>query len=416
MKKLLLFTLTSLSLFALNINEAIDRAIQNNPSLKEKEFLFKSAHENTRFQRSAYQPSLDINYQYSRFSKANFVGADTASSANAKLGYNLFNGFSDKFNIKSQEESEKAAKYLYNANKADLKLQVYLAYIDYLRSKEQIKVSTDTIKLLEQQLRDAKNFYEQGLFAKNDYLQVDVELSSSQQALLSSQRNVKISFYQLKRLLGSHLKNSEVIEPISRDEKELLNHQLHEKMLKNRSELKLLRAQNRALNYSYEASASNYYPIIDAEAKYELAGEDFIPDGGTNFNVHKQKTASVFMSWNLYQGGADEANRASILYQNQASNEQINDLYLELDFQLEQAIEAYDLAKNQIKVATKALEQAKENFRITKNQFDANIANTTLMLDAQRFLARTQVDYYSAYFSLYDAMAEIERVVEEDIF
>jgi hypothetical protein len=38
------------------------------------------------------------------------------------------------------------------------------------------------------------------------------------------------------------------------------------------------------------------------------------------------------------------------------------------------------------------------------------------MLDAQRFLARTQVEYYSAYFAMYDAMAEIERVVEEDVF
>jgi outer membrane protein TolC len=89
---------------------------------------------------------------------------------------------------------------------------------------------------------------------------------------------------------------------------------------------------------------------------------------------------------------------------------------LELDFQLEKAVEAYELAQNQIIVATKALEQAKENFRITKDQFDANIANTSLMLDAQRFLAQTQVNYYTAYFALYDAMGELERVVEEEMF
>jgi len=416
MKSLFLIPLISLSLYGLTIDEAIERAMDNNPSLKEKELLFKSAQENTNAIRSGYRPTLNLNYQYSNFSKENFVGADTSSSANAKLGYNLFNGFADKFNIKSKQESEKAAKYLHEASKADLRFQVYLAYINYLRSKEQITVSLDTIKLLEQQLADAKNFYEQGLFAKNDYLQVDVELSSAQQALLSSQRNVKISFYKLKRLLGSKLRKNENIEAILREEKEVFNPQLHEKMLANRSELKLLRAQNRAINYSYEASASNYYPKVDAEAKYEVAGEDVVPDGGTNFNVNNQKTASVFLTWNLYQGGEDESNRASLLYQNRASDEQINDLYLELDFQLEQATESYALAKSQIKVATKALEQAKENFRITKNQFDANIANTTLMLDAQRFLARTQVEYYSAYFAMYDAMAEIERVVEEDIF
>ena len=416
MKKILLFCISILSLEALDINEAVEIAILNNPSIKEKEFLFKSAQEQTNVQRAGFRPTLDLNYEYAKASEKNFVGTDTSSAADATLGYNLFNGFADKFNLKSQKEQEKAASYLYSASKADLKLQVHLAYINYLRSKEQIKVSQDTIKLLEQQLQDAKNFYEQGLFAKNDYLQVDVELLSAQQALLSSKRNVKISFYKLKRLLGSKISKNENIQNISRNEKDIIESILKEKMLENRSELKLLKAQNRAINYSYEASASNYYPKVDAEAKYEASGDDVIPNGGTNFRTNDQSTATINLSWNLYNGNADESNRASLLYQNRASSEQINDLYLELDFQLQDAKESYELARNQIKVATKALEQAKENFRITKNQYDENIANTTLMLDAQRFLARTQVDYYSAYFAMYDAMAQIERVVEEDIF
>jgi len=416
MIKVLLVSLCSLSLFALTIDEAIDTAMLNNPSLKEKKLLFKSAQENTNIQRAGFRPTLDLNYGYSKSSEENFVGVDSASAADAKIGYNLFNGFADKFNLKSYKESENAAFYLHNATKADLKLQVYLAYINYLRSQQEIAVATDTIKLLQQQLNDAKNFYDQGLFAKNDYLQVDVELSSAQQALLSSKRNVKISFYRLQRLLGTRLSKSEVIETISRNEKEIIVTPLKEKMLENRSELKLLRAQNRAINYSYQASASNYYPKVDADVRYEVAGDDVIPNGGTNIRTHDQTVASLYMTWNLYKGGADESNRASLLYQDRASNEQINDLYLELDFQLEQATEAYFLARSQIKVASKALEQAKENFRITKNQFDANIANTTVMLDAQRFLARTQVEYYSAYFKMYDAMAEIERVVEEDVF
>ena len=416
MKTLLLLTLFSLSLFALNIDEAIQRAMQNNPGLKEKKLLFKASQRETDIARSGFRPRLNLAYGYSQFSKKNFVGADSASSANAALAYNLFNGFADKFNLKGRQENEKATRYIHEASKADLRLQVYLAYINYLRSQEQITVSQDTIKLLEQQLKDAKNFYEQGIFAKNDYLQVDVELSSAQQALLNSKRNVKIAFFNLKRLLGSELEEDEKIEDISREAKEIIYPKLKEMMLQNRSELKVLDAQIRGLNHAYKASASNYYPKVDAEAKYQVAGVDPIPNGGANFQIHDQAALTINLSWNLYQGGADEAQRALLLHQEYASSERLNALYLELDFQLEQAIQAYELAKNQITVATKALEQAKENFRITKNQFDANIANTSLMLDAQRFLARTQVDYYSAYFALYDAMGEIERVVEKELF
>ncbi len=416
MKKISLILLSVLPLFALDINEAIERAMHNNPSLKEKKLLFHASKEETSAAWSGFKPTLDLSYAYSRFSQENFVGSNSASSADAALRYNLFNGFSDKFNLKVSEENEKVAEYTHDATKADLKLQVYLAYVNYLRSKQQIIVAKDTIKLLDQQLQDAKNFFEQGVFAKNDYLQVEVERSTAEQALLNAKRNIKIAFYNLKRLLGSELYDDETIQNVSRKQKALITSDLRAAMLNNRSELKVLRAQKRALNYSYEEAASNYYPQVDAEAKYQVAGVDPIPNGGATFQTHDQTTATLTLNWNIYQGGADEAKRASLLYQESASNERLNALYLELDFQLEESIEAYELARHQITVSAKALEQAKENFRITKNQFDANIANTSLMLDAQRFLALAQVDYYTAYFSLYDAMGKIERVIEDEIF
>ncbi len=416
MYRVILISLTSLSLFALNIDEALSRAMNNNPNLKEKAFLFQASKEETNVAWSGFKPSLDLSYGYSKFSQKNFVGSNSASSADAALRYNLFNGFADTFNLKTSQQKQEIAKYTYDAAKADLRLQVHLAYTHYLRSKQQISLAEDTIRLLKQQLDDAKNFFEQGLFAKNDYLQVEVELSSAKQTLLRSKRNTKIAFFQLKHLLGNELDEEESIEGVSGEKKEVSTSSLKETMLRNRSELKVLNAQKRAHGYAYEAAASNYYPKVDAEAKYQVAGVDPIPNGGATFQTHDQSTATLNLSWNLYQGGADEANRASLLQQERASNERLNTLYLSLEFQLEEAIETYALAQHQITVAAKALEQARENFRITKNQFDANIAHTSLMLDAQRFLAQTQVNYYDAHFALYDAMRKLERVVEEEIF
>lgn len=416
MPKLSIIFLLSLSLYALNIEEAIDRAMKNNPTLKEKQELFKASQAQTDLAWSPFKPRLDLSYSYSRFSQANFVGADAASAADATLGYNLFNGFSDLFLLKEQQESEAAARYAHEAGKADLKLQVTHAYINYLRSQEQIIVANETIRLLQQQSNDAENFFKQGIFAKNDYLQVEVELSLAQQAQLNAKRNIKIAFYHLKKLLGGELLPDEKLENLTKEYTALMPSELKEQMLRNRSELKLLQAQNRALDFSYKAAVSNYLPVIDAEVKYQVSGDDYIPQGGKNFQIHDQKSASVFFKWALYGGGAGQAQRAALLHQKSAGDERLNELFLELDFQLGQAIEAYRLARNQIKVAQQALDQAKENFRITKNQYEANIANTALMLDAQRFLADAQVNAYEAYFSLYGAMGEIERIVETELF
>ena len=39
----IIFLFLHVEVFAIDINEAIDRAIKNNPSLKEKDFLLKSS-------------------------------------------------------------------------------------------------------------------------------------------------------------------------------------------------------------------------------------------------------------------------------------------------------------------------------------------------------------------------------------
>lgn len=417
MKQLLIF-LSSVSLLsALTLDEAIERAIQLNPTIKEKKALYQSSQEQTDISSAGFKPTLDLSYSYDRYSKkANFIGIESASAGDARLGYNLFNGFSDYFNLKSAKENEQAARFTQKAAEADLRYQVSLAYVDYLRSQEQLRVSVETIVLLQQQRDDAQSFYEQGIFAKNDFLQVDVALATAQQSLLQSKRKIRLSFQRLKQLMGGSLEADESIVPLALQSKSYDPSILHQTMMENRSELKVLQAQHRGLNFEYKQAASPYYPKVDLEAKYQVAGVDPIPDGGPTFQTHDTATGTIKMTWNLYHGNADQAKRASLLSQEQASNERIQTLLLELDYQLEEATQDYTLAQSQIEVSQKALEQAKENFRITKNQFDANIANTTLMLDAQRFLASTQVDYYAAYYALYDAMAKIERVVEAPVF
>ncbi len=417
MKFLLLFLSPAVMLYALTLDEAVERALENNPGIKEKKALYRASQQQTEISAAGFKPTLDIAYSYDRYSKkANFIGIESASAGDVRLGYNLFNGFSDYFKLEGAKENEEAARLSQKAAQADLRYAVHLAYVDYLRSKEQLHLSEETIALLKQQRHDAESFYQQGIFAKNDFLQVDVALASAQQSFLQSKRRVYLSFKRLKHLLGGALDTNESIAALTLEEKQIHVQKLQADMMENRSELKLLKAQKRAAHYASEETRSSFYPKVDLQAKYQVAGIDPIPNGGPTFQTHDTATATLNISWNLYQGNADQARRTSQLEQEQASAERLNALLLSLDYQLEEATQDYALAQNQIEVSLKALEQAKENFRITKNQFDANIANTSLMLDAQRYLASTQVDYLAAYFALYDAMAKIERVVETPIF
>jgi outer membrane protein TolC len=64
-----------------------------------------------------------------------------------------------------------------------------------------------------------------------------------------------------------------------------------------------------------------------------------------------------------------------------------------------------------IKTAEKALDQARENFRITNLQYQQQAATSTDVLDANSFLTQADTNYYSAVYSYLDANAALERAI-----
>jgi outer membrane protein TolC len=73
------------------------------------------------------------------------------------------------------------------------------------------------------------------------------------------------------------------------------------------------------------------------------------------------------------------------------------------------------VAAGRLDVARKAIEQAEENYRITANQFQQQVATSTDLLDARVFLTRARSEYNNAFYDLQKAVAEIERVTESDL-
>jgi outer membrane protein TolC len=415
-KQIIFILLVGTSAWALTLEEAIQRAMLHNPLMKQYTEQYRASRANSSVADASFAPSLDLAYGYSAYSKPSFVGANASSSATAILSYNLFNGFKDSALFKSAQSKEQLAFYQKKAAKEDLKLRVSKAYINYLRRLAEIEIAKDAVKLLERQYRDAKNFQDQGIFAKNEALQVNVERLTAKQFLLKSKKNVELARLTLKRELGGQLRLYETLEPLKPMIKKLALDRLEYAMYFNRSELKSLELQKKDTDFQNSALSSEYLPSVDVNLKYQVAGDDVVPNGGVSFLRHDETSYGVSLKWNLYQGGKTKYQKQNLRYQSLALQESVKDLRLQLQLQLAAATQTYELAKEQIEVATVSLEQAKENYRIVNNQFKANIASTTLLLEAQKLLTNAKVAFHQASFASYDAMAEIERIVEKDIF
>jgi outer membrane protein TolC len=86
-----------------------------------------------------------------------------------------------------------------------------------------------------------------------------------------------------------------------------------------------------------------------------------------------------------------------------------------MSLQLKNALENFDLAKASLTSAESELESAQENYRITQNQFKQKVATNTDLLDARVMLTRAENTYNNAKFDIHRAVADVERIIEQDI-
>lgn len=98
-----------------------------------------------------------------------------------------------------------------------------------------------------------------------------------------------------------------------------------------------------------------------------------------------------------------------------AVTERIKDTKKELRLQVKTAILSYRVARESLSVAQKGIEYAKENYRITDNQFKQQMATSTDLLDARVLLTRARNDYTNNLYDFHLAIAKIERIVEKDL-
>jgi outer membrane protein TolC len=400
---LIIVLISPIVTYALTMDEAIGLALKNNHRIKEYMNLSEAQESRVGSEWSAFWPRLDVQYDYEH-RKNTFASFQTeeASTFTAGASYNLFNGFRDVMELRSSQSTLDAAKYEEKAIEEDVILDVKRAYINVLRSSENLKANQDAVQLLERQRRDAELFYKSGLTAKNELLKVEVELASAKQDLLRNDRNLEIAVKTLARRIGIDIDDNEELvymgypQEIMPEEEALKN-----MMIERRSELKYLRSLVKAKQYTR-----------DSAYIYNRFGEDNAFEGRDDPLFDDDERVMVTASWNLFEGFKTRHDVNAEDAESRALEEKLKDTEQELDLRLKAAIAEYNVSLNRVEVAKKAVEQAEENYRITDNQFKQRVATSMDLLDARFFLTRAQTDHNNSISNLHLAIAVIERMIE----
>lgn len=419
MKKLKLISLSLTAFFAVNVsaltlNEAVDIALKNNFDIQSKNYDYIESQENVKANQANFIPKLDVNYSYLNRDKASINELEEEAAASVALSYNLFNGFKDLAFKDSAKYLSESAKYELNAMKQDTVLNTKIAYIDYLDKKNSLETYNSAYKLFQEQFEDSKNKYDQGIIAKNDLLQVQVNMSSAKQNVVKAQGDLKVSKYKLSNILGGLNLESQNIENL--DEKSLQISSFDEKLLENRSEIEALKMNLKSIQELEKSAKAGYLPKVDASISHNKYYDGFPTSKIDAVGIEdNQNIAKVNASWNLYNGGYDSAQMQIYKTKYLNASSILSKTKLDIKLQYENAKSNLQVAIDNLETSKLALLQAEENYSIEKNRFAEGIATSTDLTDANYLLTQAKQGYNRAYFDKYLAISTLDRIFEKEL-
>ena len=276
-------------------------------------------------------------------------------------------------------------------------LETDQAYALMVKAQEMNKVAESYHAVLTELMKNVQSAYKHGLKSKNDVLKVQVKLNESELSIRKAENALRLANMNLCYLIGKPL--TETLQ-ISDDFPAIEQHlEMQIADISTRPEYGLLNKQVEIAKQQVKLSKSELLPQVGIRGSYDYVhglkvNEQTLFDKGS-YSVMLNVTVPLF-----HFGERINKVRAAKSQLEQTRIEQA-DLNEKMYLELAQAVNNLDEAKLQAALADRSLEQADENRRISKGEYEAGLEPLSDHLEAQALWQQAYETKVDAHFQLY---------------
>ena len=276
-------------------------------------------------------------------------------------------------------------------------LETDQAYALMVKAQEMNKVAKSYNSVLEELMKNVQSAYKHGLKSKNDVLKVQVKLNESELAIRKAENALRLANMNLCHLIGKPLTETLQVSDDFPTIEQHLETQIHD--ITARPEYGLLNKQVDMAKQKVKLSKSELLPQIGIRGSYDYIhglkiNEQTLFDKGS-YSVMLNVTVPVF-----HFGERINKVRAAKAQLEQTRIEQA-DLNEKMFLELTLAANNLDEAKLEAALADRSLEQADENRRISRGEYDAGLEPLSDHLEAQALWQQAYETKVDAHFQLY---------------
>lgn len=346
--------------------------------------------------------------------QGNYVGYARGSTAyNNTFGNSfsvrmpLYTGGQLEGNIKAYGYQLNAADLTLENTKQTIRYQTIAAYYEVLQQQNLLNVAEGAVRMATEQLNIIQIQYEEGVVAKADVLQMQVQLANYRQNLVTTQGNLSVAVANLLSIIGLP-EDTEITvtdgfayAPFPMTLEECLRY-----AVENRPDgIAALYAVKQAESQIESAKAGSRPSVSGVASKYIEANGAFQQERYENWHI------GVELNWNVFDNNVTKANVNAA--ESNAASAQANFEHVEKNIRL-QTRSAYmhmKAAEENIRSSAAAVQQAEESNVIAQVRYEEGVDILLTVTDAQEKLNQARTNYYTALYQYNLYLVELEKAI-----
>jgi outer membrane protein len=342
-----------------------------------------------------------------------FVGPFQTLDFRATGTQSLFD-FSSIRRYQSSKAGVSAAKSDVESTEEQVAGQVARAYLAAVRADADMASAQANVDLSQALLKQAENLKAAGTGTGIEVTRAKVQLADDQQRLLDAGNNRRSAHLRLLRAMGMRLDTELTLtDPLRFTPVDAVTlEQARVEALKQRPDYEAQHEREDTARLSASATKLERLPSVAAFGDYGTIGT-----GATN--LLPTRTVGISVRVPIFDGGRRDARRAESASQYRSEQVRTRDLKEQIELDVRLALDELHSAEEQVKVAQDGLTLANDEMTQARRRYEAGVAVSLEVTDAQTRLARAQDNQTAALYKynlarvdLAQAMGKIRSMVQ----
>jgi len=338
---------------ARSLKEAVELALASHPQLQSARAITKAAAHDSAQARGGRLPSIDLDAsagkERSDLPLLRSAGVNSRSLSRSKLGasltQNLYDGSANRSDIERLDARHEAVRMRLMALEEEIATQVAQAYIEVLKHTQLVKLAQDNLHSL-RAISDKINLRVRGGLAQRaDQQQAAGRLALSHSVLIARQAKLREVAANYQRVVGEAPRNlSETDIPVMSvltggklDAEALtrLTAQTQGRAIEDNPRLRAASSDLAAADAALRGVRSAFGPRVDVQANVNRDRNIAATPGSASVD-----SLMFVMRWNLFRGGADEAQERALAERRSSARDDISDTRRQIEERVALAMSA----------------------------------------------------------------------------